>query len=72
MAISGTAQELLNDLKIQEAYFGKPQTTFLRFLLVVTSEGFYDAKKDVSNLPSSLYFKSISTIYVYAKNIQKQ
>ena len=27
MAISGTAQELLNDPKIQEAYFGKPQTT---------------------------------------------
>ena len=26
MAISGTAQELLNDPKIQEAYFGKPQT----------------------------------------------
>ncbi|MGE7691274.1 ABC transporter ATP-binding protein [Lysinibacillus sp. NPDC097214] len=27
MAISGTAQELLNDPKIQEAYFGKQQTT---------------------------------------------
>ncbi|MCL1694711.1 ABC transporter ATP-binding protein [Lysinibacillus sp. BPa_S21] len=27
MAISGTAQELLNDPKIQEAYFGKPHTT---------------------------------------------
>ncbi len=26
MAISGSAQELLNDPKIQEAYFGKPQT----------------------------------------------
>lgn len=26
MAISGTAQELLNDPKIQEAYFGKPHT----------------------------------------------
>ncbi|KMY32456.1 leucine/isoleucine/valine transporter ATP-binding subunit [Lysinibacillus xylanilyticus] len=27
MAITGTAQELLNDPKIQEAYFGKTQTT---------------------------------------------